>query len=164
MTVNPKTVQGRRNLEFSSLDQIVADAERLVAANNTQTVGNWSLSHLLSHLAMTVNSSIDGFTMKAPLFVRIIVPFFKKGALRNRMSPGIQLPKSALAVAYPEVASAQMALDQLRQAIARTKSERMEATHPAFGRMTHDEWVILHLRHSEMHLSFAVTPSGKNPK
>ena len=161
MAVNSKTVQGRRSLEFKTLDEIVADAQRLVAAvPDTQTLGNWSLAHLLSHLAMTVNSSIDGFQVKAPFFIRLIVPFFKKGALRNKMEPGIKLPNSAEAVAYPDSASPQIALEQLRKAIARTKQERMEAVHPAFGNMTHDEWVLLHLRHSEMHLSFAVSPTA----
>ncbi|MFN5799079.1 MAG: DUF1569 domain-containing protein [Planctomyces sp.] len=32
----------------------------------------------------------------------------------------------------------------------------MRAPHPGFGRMTHQEWLLLHLRHSEMHLSFAI--------
>jgi len=48
------------------------------------------------------------------------------------------------------------AFDDLRQSVARTKSERMEAAHPAFGKMNHDEWTKLHLRHAEMHLSFAI--------
>ncbi len=159
MLVNTKTVQGRRNLEFSTLDEIVADAEKLVAAKDTQTLGNWSLSHLLSHLTMTFNSSIDGFQIKAPLFIRLIVPFFKKSVLRQKMSPGINLPKSAQAVAFPDVGSSQEALEQLRKAVARAKSERMEAAHPGLGNMTQDEWVKLHLRHSEMHLSFANSPS-----
>lgn len=70
------------------------------------------------------------------------------------------LPKSAQAVAFPDVGSAEEAMEQLRKAVARTKTERMEAAHPAFGNMTHDEWVKLHLRHSEMHLSFAHSPSA----
>ena len=72
------------------------------------------------------------------------------------MSPGINLPKAAVASAYPDAGSLQEALDDLRRAVARTKSERMEAVHPAFGKMTHDEWNTLHLRHSELHLSFAL--------
>ena len=159
MLLKSKNVRGRRNLEFSTLDEIVADAEKLVAASDTKTLGNWSLSHLLGHLAMTFNSSIDGFDAKAPLFIRLIVPFFKKAALRQKMSPGIILPKNAEADAFPDFGTPQAALEQLRKAVARTKSEKMEATHPAFGKMTNDDWVKLHLRHSEMHLSFAVSPS-----
>ena len=156
MPVNAKTVSGRRDLTFHSMDEIVADAERLVASPNTKTLGNWPLAQLLTHLSSTVDNSIDGFQVKAPLFVRLIVPFLKGRMLRNKMSPGINLPKRTEACAFPAAVSAQDALDQLRKAVARTKMERMEAPHPAFGKMTHDEWVTLHHRHSEMHLSFAV--------
>lgn len=38
MLLKTKTIQGRRNLEFSSFDGIVADAEKLVAANDTKTL------------------------------------------------------------------------------------------------------------------------------
>ncbi len=78
MTIKTKSVQGRRELSFSNLEDIVADAERLVSSTRTRTLGNWPLTQLL------------------------------------------------------------------------------EAIHPAFGKMNHDEWTKLHLRHSEMHLSFAV--------
>ncbi len=52
--------------------------------------------------------------------------------------------------------SGREALEQFVNAVARTSTERMTAPHPAFGRMTHDEWVVLNLRHCELHLSFAV--------
>jgi len=35
-------------------------------------------------------------------------------------------------------------------------TEQMQALYPAFGRMTHQEWLLLHLRHSEMHLGCAI--------
>jgi hypothetical protein len=52
--------------------------------------------------------------------------------------------------------TAQEALEQLRKAVARLRAEKMTARHPVFGRITHDEWARLHLRHAELHLSFAV--------
>jgi hypothetical protein len=85
------------------------------------------------------------------------MPLFKGRVLKSpKMSPGIKLPKAAEAAAFPEAGTRQEALDDLRRAVARTKTERMEAVHPAFGKMTHEEWHTLHLRHSEMHLSFAL--------
>lgn len=157
MTVNSKGVQGRRDLTFRTLDDIVADAERLAASRNPATLGNWPLAQLLSHLAMTFNGSIDGFESKAPWLIRLIGPLIKGRFISaKKMSPGIKLPKAAEAAAFPEGASVQESLESLRRAVARTKTERMEAPHPAFGKMTHDEWVLLQLRHSEMHLSFAL--------
>jgi hypothetical protein len=156
MAVNSKSVAGRRDLNFKTFEDILADATALVASPRTKTLGNWPLDRLLAHLTMTFNCSIDGFQSKAPFFIRLIVPFFKASALKNKMSPGIQLPAKAVTDAYPAVASAEVALAELKAAIARTKTEKMEARHPAFGNMTHDEWYQLHLRHSEMHLSFAI--------
>ena len=156
MTIKSKSVQGRRELSFSTLDDIVMDAERLVSSNRTRTLGNWPLTQLLSHLTMTVNSSIDGFADKAPLLVRIFGPLLKSRMISRTMSPGLNLPRKAEAGAFPAATSTTAAFEDLRRAVARTKSERMEAAHPAFGKMNHDEWTKLHLRHSEMHLSFAV--------
>ena len=157
MSVNSKTIQGRRDVSFQTLEDLVADAERLVASPKTRTIGNWPLVKLIKHLSQTIHNSIDGFQSKAPLWIRLIMPLFKGHVLKaQKMSPGINLPKAAEADAYPEASSLQEALDDLRRAVARTKEERMEAVHPAFGKMTHDEWTTLHLRHSEMHLSFAL--------
>lgn len=156
MPVNTKSVQGRRELNLLSLDEVVQDAEALVASEKTRTLGNWPLSKLLTHLAMTVECSMDGFPTPAPWFVRMIGPLLKKGMLIKKMAPGLQLPKKAEAEAFPAANSPQEALDRLRAAVVRSKTMPMVAAHPAFGKMTHDEWNQLHLRHSEMHLSFAV--------
>lgn len=157
MPVISKTVQGRRDVSFQTLDDIVADAEKLVASPKSRTIGNWPLVKLIKHLSQTIHNSIDGFQSKAPRWIRLIMPLFKGRILKARkMSPGINLPKATVASAFPDAGSIQEALDDLRRAVARTKSERMEAVHPAFGKMTHDEWNTLHLRHSEMHLSFAL--------
>lgn len=156
MTIKTKSVQGRRELSFSTLDEIVADAERLVSATRTRTLGNWPLTQLLTHLAFTVNNSIDGFPEKAPWFIRLIGPLLKGGITTRKMSPGLNLPKNAQAISFPDAALPAAALEDLRRAVARTKSESMMADHPAFGKMNHDEWSRLHLRHSELHLSFAI--------
>jgi Protein of unknown function (DUF1569) len=129
----------RREVDFKNLDEILADAERLVSAPNTQVVGHWPLTQLLTHLAMTFNSSIKGPMLRS-----------------KKMKPGIKLPKKTIAEAFPAAASPTAAFESLRKAIARTKTERMTAPHPAFGKMTHEEWNTLHLRHAELHLSFAI--------
>jgi hypothetical protein len=157
MPVNAKSIKGRRDLTFNTLDDIVKDVEILVASPATRTIGNWSLVKLITHLSRTDNNSIDGFETKAPLMIRLVMPLFKGRFLKARkMNPGIRLPKAAEAAAFPESTSSQEALNDLRDAVERTRTEIMTAIHPAFGKMTHDEWNTLHLRHSEMHLSFAL--------
>lgn len=155
MSVDVRKVAGRRELCFESLDQVVSDAERLVAAPNHRTLGNWPLHKLLTHLAHTIEHSIDGFEMKAPFLIRLLGPLIKRIALK-KLSPGIKLQKQLEQKVFPEAGSAEDALERLRAAVARAKGERMEAAHPAFGKMSHDEWIRLHLLHSAMHLSFAL--------
>lgn len=157
MTVNTKTVSNRRNLRFSTLDEAVEDARKLVEAPRVRMLGNWQLDNLLMHLAFTVNHAIDGFPphMRVPFFLRWILPWFK-GMAMKQMTPGIKLPAAREAEVFPHVPSNRDAFDQFAKAVARTKSERMTSDHPAFGKMTHDDWVQMNLRHCELHLSFAL--------
>lgn len=118
-------------------------------------LGNWPLDRLLSHLTIAVNSSIDGITEQAPWVIRLIGPWIKARVFRRGMSPGFRLPKRIEAVAFPADASIDEALANWKAAVARTKTERMTARHPVFGSLTHEEWMQFHLRHAELHLSFA---------
>lgn len=155
-SINSKTVQGRRKLRFTTLNDVIEDAARLVASPNPKTLGNWPLDQLLSHLAIAVTGSLDGITGQANWIVRLFGPFIKHRVLKNGMSPGFRLPKKMEAVAFPAGASPQEALEKLRAAIRRTDTETMTARHPVFGKLTHDEWLQFHLRHAELHLSFAI--------
>lgn len=157
MTVNPKTVKGRRDLRFQTFHDVVVDVEQLVAARNCRMLGNWSLPVLINHLTMTMHSSIDGFPSKAPFLIRLIGPLIKRSVVYGKkLSPGIKLPAEVVPAAFPSGNSAHEALADLKSAFSRALTERMEADHPAFGRMTHEEWLLMQLRHAEMHLSFAL--------
>ena len=155
-SVDSTTVQGRRRLHFTSLEEVVADAEQLVSCPTTRTLGNWPLSQLLAHLAVAMERSIDGIGFKAAWYVRLYGRLIKRRALRDGVPPGIKLPKDREALAYPPVASPQQALDLLRKAVGRLRHETATAIHPILGKLTHEEWTQLHLRHAELHLSFAV--------
>jgi hypothetical protein len=154
--VDTKAVRGRRELHFRSFDEVLADAEGLVASPHTGTLGNWPLSQLLTHLAKAINKSIDGISAKVPIRFRILGWFIKGRVLKKGLSPGFQLPQGREAEAFPAAASPTAALETLRAAVGRTRTERMTARHPVFGGLTHEEWTRLHLRHAELHLSFAV--------
>ena len=159
MSIDSRTVMQRRNLKFESFDEMVVDAENLVASPNIVMLGHWPLSRLLTHLTIAINCSIDGISAKAPWFVRLIGPLIKRRILSKGMSAGFKLPKDAEDRFFPAGSSNEDALQQLRQAVARLQHEKMAARHPVFGRLTHDEWTKLHLRHAELHLSFAVPQS-----
>lgn len=153
--VDTKNVAGRRVLHFESLDEVVADAERLVASPNIRMLGNWPLAQLLTHLATAINGSIDGISARAPWYVRMAAPLIKRRLLSRGMPPAFRLPGEVEPAFFPPAASPQEALETLRSAVARTKKETMSARHPVLGKLSHDEWTRLHLRHAELHLSFA---------
>jgi hypothetical protein len=156
MSVDTKKVSGRRKLRFTSLDEVVADAEKLVSSSDTRMLGNWPLGRLLTHLSHAIDTSIDGTTTRAPWIVRVIGPFFKGRILRNGLAAGTQLPKQAEVSLYPAVDSPQEALEKLRAAVGRLHNEKMAARHPVFGKITPEEWLQFHLRHAELHLGFAL--------
>jgi Protein of unknown function (DUF1569) len=156
MTIDTKAVAGRRHLEFRSLDDVVADAEKLVSSGRVKILGNWPLNQLLMHEATAINDSIDGMNGKAPWYFRLIGPFLKRTILTKGLRAGFQLPKEREAASYPAASSDREALEKLRKAAARVKTERMTSPHPLLGELSHDEWMQLHLRHAELHQSFAV--------
>jgi len=151
-----KKVTGRRVLRFATLDDILADAERL-AGGRARQLGNWSPGQAFSHLARTMNMSLDGAKWRAPLIFRLMAPLIKKRLLRGPMKAGFKLPGYAAEQLLPPTPVAtDHGLAELRTAIQRLHREPRRAPSPFFGPMTREEWNQLHLRHSELHLSFFV--------
>ncbi len=154
--VDVKSVQKRRVLKFATLDEMVADAESLVVSPRVTVLGNWPLERLLTHLTFAMNGSLDGIHEQAPLYIRLFVRPFRNRFLTRTMPAGFRLPKQVEVSFFPSSPSAREALEQLRHAVARSKVEPMIACHPVLGRLKHEQWTQLHLRHAELHLSFAI--------
>lgn len=45
-------------------------------------------------------------------------------------------------------------LARLRKALDRLEKNPPTTPNPLFGHMPHEEWLLLHIRHAELHLSF----------
>src|SRR5580658_10196199 len=101
MPVNTAKVIGRRQLKFNTLDDILADVERL-AQGNVRALGNWSPGQNLEHLAIVINGSLDGIDVRASIFMRLVARMFRKRMLKMRMPAGFQLPRSAAALLPPQ--------------------------------------------------------------
>jgi len=71
--INTGKVQDRRTLRFESLDEILAEVERLAIAKEVRPLGNWSSGQVVQHLAMTLDNSIDGFPSFVPLPIRLFM-------------------------------------------------------------------------------------------
>ncbi len=160
MSVNTSKVAGRREVAYESLDDVLMDAEKLVANSNTRMLGNWTLGQMLAHLAASLHLSIDGSDHRPPWYIRLVGPFLKRIVLR-KMSAGFQLPKPVADKVIPsEPVTPQEGLRRLQEAVKRFRADITRKPHNVFGKMTGAQWHQLHLRHAELHMSFATTDSG----
>lgn len=145
----------RANLHFESLEDALIDIEQLDRNGEPRANGNWSAGQVAQHIAKLINLSIDGFGgKKAPLLIRLIAGLMTNRFLHNPMKPGVRLPGGLSFLLPDDNVSWPEGRDALRAAIERLQAERAVAPSPVFGKLTHEEWVRLHLRHMEMHLSF----------
>lgn len=150
----PAETSDRRPVSYSNLTSVLEDAEFL-ASHPHRTVGQWSYGRILQHLADSLNKSFDGFNYRAGLPIRLVArTFFKKRFLNEPMSPGFRLPRSQEALLPDNSQPVEQAIENLRKAVARFEREEPTAEHPALGKLAPAEWVQLHLRHCELHMSF----------
>ena len=156
--IDTAKVTQRRQLHFDSLDDILADVERLAQCRHLRTLGNWSAGQVLQHLAIVMNKSIDGFANRPPAVIRFILRLiFRRRFLTKTMSAGFKLPAKAHAELVPPAATTlEEGLQGVRRAIKRLKTETKRAPNAVLGPLSIDEWNQLHCRHSELHLSFLV--------
>ena len=161
MTVDRKTVTGRRELTYRSYEDLLSDAEGL-AAGNVRTLANWTYPQILVHLGKSLEASIDGVNFRAPLPMRLMGKLFMKSKFLDQASPpGFERPENARSQFAPsESVSLEEGLDALRRGISRCQQETDRAPHPFFGRLTREEWDRFNLRHAEMHMSFAIAEDG----
>jgi hypothetical protein len=154
--IDTKRVAGRRQPHYNSVDDLLADAQKL-AQSPHRTLGNWSLGMILKHLANTFTMGIDGGVPPAPWILRTIArTVMKRRMLRGPMPAGYKLPPSAARTLMAGPTSSEEGLAALRTAIGRWKTESKRSSHPFFGNLTPDEWTQLQLRHAELHMSFVV--------
>lgn len=156
MTINVKKVTNRRKVHYNTLQEFLDDAERL-GKGAVHTLGNKSYSQILHHLAFAINGSVDGSVLVLPWPIRTVARLLRKRILNGGMSPGFKLSRRNEVKAWTENDDdIPAALEAVRQAVRRFQTETKRSPHPAFGRLTPDEWYTFHLRHSELHMSFVV--------
>lgn len=150
----------RRTLWFESIDQAVAEAERL-AADEVITTGNFTYGQILEHLARamdTVTGEVKPFPVALPFRIggRLLRPLLSRWPLR----PGFKLPKHTQSLLWPDDATpVDQGLQRFKAAVSRFQERQELLPHPVFGRMTHQQHEQIQCRHAELHLSF-VHPRG----
>jgi hypothetical protein len=152
--IDTGNVTQRRQLQLNGLDDLVVELDRLAAAREIRTLGNWSAGQIFQHLALVMNKSIDGFDRMMPFPVRFLAQrLFLPRILKKGMTPGFKLPGRAAEILPPPISTAE-GLQNLRQAIGRIQTEGKRAPHSFFGNLANEQWNQLHCRHAELHLSF----------
>jgi hypothetical protein len=147
----------RRQLRFETIDDALAEAERLVAAEREGRLaraGNWSLGRTLGHLATWAEFAHDGYpaSVHAPLPVRVILRMMRGRILNKGMMPGVKVGRVPGGTLGLDEVTPEQGLARWRTALQRLKASAPTIDNPAFGRLTHEEWVKLNLRHAELHL------------
>ena len=155
MSVNTAKVEGRRKLHFNSLDEILADVEKL-NQGKVRAIGNWTPGQVVKHLSVPMLWCLDGAKVKSPWYIRMFGWMMKNRFVKNPMPAGFALPKYIEPHLVPGPTTWEEGLAALRAAIARMKSENQRHPSPFLGVLTHEQWDMLHCRHSELHLSFLV--------
>ena len=158
MPVKTAKVDGRRKLDYASLEEVLADADRL-SSGPVKLLGNWSAGQVFSHLARTYNGSIDGFTMTFPWPLRVMAGLFKNNLLNGPMPAGLKLPSAGVKDLMPDATSTEKGLGDLHAAVACLERESHRAKHPMLGDLSKEEWNKIHLKHASLHMSFLVALS-----
>lgn len=157
--VDTKKVAGRRMLRFESLDQVIADVDRLVEAERAgrlTRLGNWTLGQTLGHLAAWAEYCYTGVPLNPPFFVKWILRLGKRKFLFGPMRAGVRIPRVAGGTLATDAAPLDDGLERYRRVMERLKVEAPTAPSPIFGPLTHEESIAINLRHAELHLGFLI--------
>src|SRR5690348_16979337 len=89
-------VMMRRTLNFTSLDEVRAEVQRL-ASGSYQRCGTWDLATMCDHLARTMEAGVDSTPIPMPLPLRMLAPVmgplvFKRTLKKRAMMAGIKAP------------------------------------------------------------------------
>ena len=149
----------RRSLQFATIDDLLAEIERILAADKDgrlRALGAWTPGQVLGHVAAWIDYGYEGYPMRPPpWFLRMFLRWQVKKYLRQGMPSGVRIPKVEGGTYGTAVLSTEAGADRLRRALARLQTgEPAKYDSPAFGPMSHADRIQFNLRHAELHLSF----------
>jgi hypothetical protein len=157
--VETEKVAGRRMLRFESIDQVMAEVDRLVEAERAgrlRQLGNWTLGQTLGHVATWAEYSYTGAPLKVPFFIKWILRLRKQKFLYEPMRAGAKIPRVEGGTLATERLPLDEALGRMRRVMERLKSEAPTSANVILGPLKHEEWIAITLRHAELHLGFLI--------
>jgi hypothetical protein len=150
-------VQERRRLRFNTVDELRAEIDRVLAAERAGTLrpsGNWTAGQAFGHLATWINFAYDGYPMRVPWFIRLLIRRKLKRYLAGEMDGGVRIPRVEGGTFGTEPLSTEEGATRLRAALDRMLREPARHDSPAFGKLPEAQRIELNLRHAELHLGF----------
>ncbi len=153
----------RRQLKFDSLDEVVRDAESLLA-KGYERAGNWDLAQCCGHLVEWMRFPMDGFP-RPPLPIRMMFAVLRplvgrKELLRAIEKSEMRSSRTDPRTIPPSGGDPAAAVAKLKDTVERMKSYTGEIRpSPFFGKMTREEWFGLNRVHAAHHLSFLIPKS-----
>lgn len=154
--IDTSTAQ-RRTLRFESPSEVLAEVARIASAERAGTLrrtGNWTAGQAIGHLAAWINFSFDGYPVTAPPDLAEKARARKPTALSEGLRVGVHIPGVKGGTAGIDPLELDDAVARYQKAFARLLAGTPKFPHPFFGPMTNEEWLMLHLRHAELHLGF----------
>jgi hypothetical protein len=148
-----------RPLAFGSLEQALADIERLGSAPRALAAdagaGAWPYAQTLVHAAQSIEFSMQGFPQAKPAWFQHTVGAlaFKVFDTRGRMSHDLKEPIPG-APALPAQATVEEAVARLRASVAAFKAWKQPlAPHFAYGALDAAAYERAHAMHLANHLA-----------
>jgi hypothetical protein len=156
MPVDTRHVSGRRQVQYHSLHELLADVE-LLSGGGYRQLGNWNLGQICEHLAGSVKMGLDGSSIRFPWYLKMAGPLLKRRFITKPMPAGFKLPpKGAEELVPSNSADDQRGVEKLRHEVERWYRQPQRVPHPMFGPLTPEEWEQFTCRHAELHMSFLV--------
>src|SRR5437899_5599171 len=160
--VDTGRVAGRRLIRLNSIDDLVAEVDRVTAAaaaGTMRSLGNWSPAQIFWHVGRLVELSFDGFPFRhrrGPAWIiRLLRLLSWRWLIALAFRPGFKNPPQAAVLEPDPSLCLDVAAAYLRQQVARIRDgERMTQECSVDGPYSHEQWVYIHRRHAELHLSF----------
>jgi hypothetical protein len=157
--VDTGKVTNRRILRFNSLDEVLAEVERLAEsdrAGRLGRLGNWTLGQAVGHLATWAEYAYTPVPLNPPFWVKWLLRMRKQQFLREPMPAGVRIPGIEGGTLGTEVVPLDEAVEQYRRVLERLRREPPTVPSPVWGLLTQEEAIAGTLRHAELHLGFFV--------
>lgn len=144
-----------RELHFDSLDQAIAEVERL-ASGEVKTTGSYTFAQIVNHLATTFDVGSGRKTATGiPFHMRMMATLFRGFLLSGPIKPGFKLPSKAQDFFW---STEDLSLDEqvayFREAAQHFMSLETYPKHPVFGKLGPEKSLQLQCGHCAMHLGF----------